>query len=151
MSNGTAAGTALVGDIRPGPYGSYPHYLKNFNGNLFFSANDGVHGFEPWVLSVPAPPSGLVTGLSPGDVGLVGSVPPDSTITRFVRETESFPSVHLSNWLFTNELAPPPLSPSSTWSDQEQNLLPAGTQQWPTLDGFFTELDGKESRTQLAW
>jgi hypothetical protein len=40
----------LVADIFPGKYGSLPSYLTNVNGTLFFSANDGVHGAEPWVL-----------------------------------------------------------------------------------------------------
>ena len=55
QSNGAAAGTVLVSDINPGSSGSYPGYLTNANGTLFFSANDSVHGFEPWALGpVPA-------------------------------------------------------------------------------------------------
>jgi ELWxxDGT repeat protein len=47
-SNGTAAGTVLVKDIFPGINGSYPQYLTNVNGTLFFRANDGTHGTELW-------------------------------------------------------------------------------------------------------
>ena len=53
-SNGNAANTQLVKDIRPGnsPYGtpnsSNPDDLTAVDGTLFFSANDGVTGVELW-------------------------------------------------------------------------------------------------------
>jgi ELWxxDGT repeat protein len=50
-SNGTAAGTSLVGDIFPGGTGSYPTVLTDVGGTLFFSANDGTHGRELWAVA----------------------------------------------------------------------------------------------------
>jgi ELWxxDGT repeat protein len=47
-TDGTAAGTALVADIRPGNYGSKLSYLTNVGGTLFFSANDGSTGTRLW-------------------------------------------------------------------------------------------------------
>jgi ELWxxDGT repeat protein len=47
-SDGTAAGTVMVGDILPGTYGSDPSSLANVNGMLYFYASDGVHGRELW-------------------------------------------------------------------------------------------------------
>ena len=47
-TNGTAAGTVLVKDIRPGPEYSYPVSATNVGGTLFFRANDGIHGHELW-------------------------------------------------------------------------------------------------------
>jgi ELWxxDGT repeat protein len=55
-SNGTAGGTQMVKDINstngayPDAYSSSPQNLTNVNGNLLFSADDGVHGNEPWVV-----------------------------------------------------------------------------------------------------
>ncbi len=45
-SDGTAAATALVKDIRPGAFGSHPRYLTAFRGRVYFSADDGATGAE---------------------------------------------------------------------------------------------------------
>jgi ELWxxDGT repeat protein len=47
-TDGTAAGTVLVKDIRGGRVGSAPTKLTNVNGTLFFVANDSTHGAELW-------------------------------------------------------------------------------------------------------
>jgi len=53
-SDGTFAGTTLL-DIRPdeseggyGDRGSFPRWPTDIGGTLFFGANDGTHGIEPW-------------------------------------------------------------------------------------------------------
>jgi ELWxxDGT repeat protein len=47
-SDGTAAGTVLVKDIQPGSGGGFPEQLTAVGGNVYFTANDGVHGRELW-------------------------------------------------------------------------------------------------------
>ena len=47
-SNGTAAGTVMVKDINPGSKSSYPSFLTNVDGSLFFAATDAVHGSQLW-------------------------------------------------------------------------------------------------------
>ncbi len=42
VSDGTAEGTLMAGDILPGTGTSFPSYLTNVNGTLFFRANDGT-------------------------------------------------------------------------------------------------------------
>ncbi len=52
-SDGTPAGTSLVQDIVYGPPGSHPRELTAIGSRLYFSADDGVHGQEPWSLPLP--------------------------------------------------------------------------------------------------
>ena len=54
-SDGTASGTVMVSDINStgtpnSPYGFQPEGLTDVNGVLYFSASDGVHGYELWKL-----------------------------------------------------------------------------------------------------
>ncbi|NCR02294.1 MAG: hyalin, partial [Microcystis aeruginosa L211-11] len=65
-SDGTAAGTVLVGDIRPGASSSYPGNLTAVGNTLFFSANDGVNGRELWKSDGTAAGTVLVKNIRPG-------------------------------------------------------------------------------------
>jgi ELWxxDGT repeat protein len=46
ITYGTTEGTQLVKDILPGSLGSNPKDLIEFNGELYFTANDGVNSRE---------------------------------------------------------------------------------------------------------
>jgi ELWxxDGT repeat protein/VCBS repeat-containing protein len=54
-SDGTESGTVLVADINPGtdsygyPSASFPFYMAEVDGTLYFSASDGVAGRELWM------------------------------------------------------------------------------------------------------
>ncbi|MCA2759485.1 ELWxxDGT repeat protein, partial [Microcystis sp. M145S2] len=65
-SDGTAAGTVLVKDIRPGSTGSYPRYLTAVGNTLFFTAYDGVSGYELWKSDGTAAGTVLVKDIRPG-------------------------------------------------------------------------------------
>jgi ELWxxDGT repeat protein len=45
-SDGTEAGTVRVKDINSGTTGSYPGFLTNVGGTLYFAASDGSSGKE---------------------------------------------------------------------------------------------------------
>ena len=51
-TDGTAAGTVLVQDLRLGPQDSFPHGLIALGGRLFFVADDGISGQELWALNL---------------------------------------------------------------------------------------------------
>jgi ELWxxDGT repeat protein len=40
---------SLIADVYPGPESSRPWSFGHAHGLFFFAANDGVHGYEPWV------------------------------------------------------------------------------------------------------
>lgn len=51
VSDGTAAGTARLADINPGPAPSEAgKFALRRDGTVFFGADDGQAGYEPWVL-----------------------------------------------------------------------------------------------------
>lgn len=65
-SDGTAGGTRLVRDIRPGPLSSRAQSLRAFGGRLYFAADDGVHGLELWTSDGTEEGTRLVADLRPG-------------------------------------------------------------------------------------
>src|SRR5262249_49916765 len=63
-SDGTAAGTALIGEIAPGSNSSGASFLVAAGAQVFAIADDGVHGNELWVTDGFS--LRMVTDLSPG-------------------------------------------------------------------------------------
>src|SRR5262245_36968140 len=57
---------ALVLDIQPGATGSSPTFLTDVEGTIYFQANDGVHGPEPWKSDGAAGGTVLVKDINPG-------------------------------------------------------------------------------------
>ncbi|MCA8971581.1 MAG: hypothetical protein KDC95_17440, partial [Planctomycetes bacterium] len=74
-SDGTAAGTTMVADIHPGAASCFPTSdprlrpsLVTFGKYLFFGADDGIHGNEPWVSDGTAAGTMMIADLAPGTV-----------------------------------------------------------------------------------
>jgi ELWxxDGT repeat protein len=69
--NTGGAGTSIVRDIRPGGQGSSPRFLTvdSTGTNLFFQADDGVHGPELWVTDGTRAGTRLVKDIKPGPEG----------------------------------------------------------------------------------
>jgi ELWxxDGT repeat protein len=66
VTDGTAAGTSLVADIRPGGRGSNPqHLFAAANGLLYFTANDGSNGRQLWQSDGTAAGTTLVQVINP--------------------------------------------------------------------------------------
>ena len=67
-SDGTAAGTQLVKDIRPGRDNSQPGWFA-YSGSgttMYFTADDGVHGFELWKSDGTTAGTVMVKDINPG-------------------------------------------------------------------------------------
>jgi ELWxxDGT repeat protein len=65
-SDGTAAGTGPLADLRPGPRGSHPSSLTPVGSFLLFGADDGESGHEPWVTDGTAAGTFRVADVNPG-------------------------------------------------------------------------------------
>jgi ELWxxDGT repeat protein len=70
-SDGTAAGTFIVKDIRPGANGSGPAQLTSHQGALYFVADDGTSGRELWRSDGTAAGTALVKDVDPAGNGPV--------------------------------------------------------------------------------
>lgn len=68
-SDGTAAGTYLLRDIRGDDASSSPRELLAFGDALLFSADDGVHGRELWRSDASAAGTALVADIAAGAAG----------------------------------------------------------------------------------
>jgi ELWxxDGT repeat protein len=69
MSNGTAYGTALVKDLRPGTSSSSPGSFVELDGRLYFAAGDDFRGRELWRSDGTARGTSLLRELVPGTAG----------------------------------------------------------------------------------
>jgi ELWxxDGT repeat protein len=65
-TDGTAAGTVIVRDIKSGPGSSFPSDITAVGSTVFFTADDGVHGRELWKTDVAKSGAELVRDISTG-------------------------------------------------------------------------------------
>ena len=65
-SDGTAAGTRIVKDIRGGRASSFPQQLVAFEDRLFMTALDQQHGFELWTTDGTEDGTFMVRDINPG-------------------------------------------------------------------------------------
>jgi ELWxxDGT repeat protein len=118
-SDGTEAGTILVGDIRPGSSSSDPQNLRVVGSTLYFTADDGVNGRELWAVSTPAVPTLAIAATSANQTeGNSGSKAFTFTVTRAVNTT----GTNNVNWAVTGSGSNP-----SNATDFVGSVLPSGT------------------------
>ena len=68
------AQVSMLADINAGTNGSSPSSYTSFNNKLYFSADDGINGYEMWVYDGINPPS-MVADINPiGDSGANGFI-----------------------------------------------------------------------------
>ena len=86
VSDGTAAGTRRLADICPGACSSDPRNFSVVGDRLYFDADDGIHGREPWMLRAGSDQPELLADMMPG----IESSNPG--VIRAVGMTSSFPA-----------------------------------------------------------
>lgn len=69
VSDGTARGTRLLADVRPGRRGSNPSRMARVGRLVTFRADDGRHGPEPWVSDGSRRGTRLLRDVRPGSAG----------------------------------------------------------------------------------
>jgi ELWxxDGT repeat protein len=70
VTDGTAAGTSLLKDIRSGGSGSFPQgFAALGNGLTLFQATDATHGAELWVTDGTTGNTSLLADINPGTTG----------------------------------------------------------------------------------
>ncbi len=65
-SDGTAVGTQLVKDIRPGKNNSGVSFIETVGNTVYFGASDGEHGYELWKSQGTAASTQMVVDLNEG-------------------------------------------------------------------------------------
>lgn len=65
-TDGTAEGTVMLKDVRPGPSRSTARFLTRVGSTLYFIANDGTRGTELWKSDGTAAGTTLVKDITPG-------------------------------------------------------------------------------------
>ena len=106
-SNGTAAGTVLVQDIRKGGYSSAPSDFFTVNGTVFFTAYQKDSGRELWKTNGTAAGTALVKDILPGGQGSdIGSFTAHNGILYFIpRANGARPQLWRSNGTTTGTYA----------------------------------------------
>ncbi|HEV3073672.1 MAG TPA: ELWxxDGT repeat protein [Thermoanaerobaculia bacterium] len=66
ITDGTPAGTRMVGDLCPGTCSSYAWPMLAANGRFFLAASDGVHGEELWASDGTRAGTAMVKDICPG-------------------------------------------------------------------------------------
>lgn len=68
ITDGTPQGTHLLKNINPN-FSSDPQYYTEFNGEVYFQANDGTHGIELWKTDGTESGTVMVKDIIPGALG----------------------------------------------------------------------------------
>jgi ELWxxDGT repeat protein len=68
-SDGTSAGTVRVADVWPGVYSTFPEFLTNVNGVLFFRNRHPSYYYELWKSDGTSGGTALVKDIGPGGQG----------------------------------------------------------------------------------
>ncbi len=87
-SDGTAAGTWMVADLRPGLPNGYPQHLFVWNGALYFSASDATGEFELWRSDGTTAGTVALSNLASGGLGPSQFAPASPTTLVFRGRTD---------------------------------------------------------------
>jgi ELWxxDGT repeat protein len=144
-SDGTPKGTRRVKDIRAGAEGSHPSGLTVLGKQLFFAADNGVHGRELWVSDGTDAGTRLFADLEPGKPGSSpeGLAALQGQLFFSARTAQHGREAWVSAGLPGKTQALGELAPGAP-SSEPRNFVRSG---W---DAFFTAEDGAGGRKLWA-
>lgn len=148
-SDGTAAGTIRLKDLRLGAEASMPQLFTVLGKRLFFSADDGVHGRELWVSDGTAAGTQLFADLLEGEMG---SSPEVLTAIQghlffYANKEGNGRAPWMSDGTFDGTL--PIEGPTAERETAEMQVLPSGEFMRSGWNVFFTAEDGPHG--QKLW
>lgn len=140
MSNGSGFGTKMVKDIIPGATASNPSDLVAFNGKLYFTVDDNIHGSELWISDGSSTGTKLFKDLNEGTLG--SSISAIVSYKNGVAFTANAPASGQELWTSTGSEASTVLVDdlvSGTGSTFPENLTSGGD------EVYFTVFPGRTS------
>jgi len=159
-SDGTPENTVLVKDINLGSadsLGSWSDTLTNVNGTLFFSANDGTHGYELWQSDGTAENTVLVKDVLTGSDGSYADYLTNVNGTLFFSADDGAYGYELwkSDGTAENTVLVKDIRPGDAWASSRPRSLSAvgGTLFFTAADAYGRELwksDGTEANTVIV-
>lgn len=137
-TDGTSLNTTVIKDIYFGYNSSYPNDFLSFNGDIFFTADDGIHGTELWKTDGTSAGTALVKDIFAGNNGInrFDKIIHDNQFyfSTGVRDNEDINGIYKSDGTELNTLLVQPMDSIGSFIEINCNLFVNAVE---IYDGLF--------------